>query len=76
MPKPSVTITVPEAFDRRCVRCGTEAPPTNTIYSLISATHGWRLQRELAADGTRKLDWHCPKCWDIHKKKKTGTSGR
>jgi hypothetical protein len=50
-----------------CIDCGVNAPDTNSTYTLISATHGWRLTRRILADGTRGVEWRCPACWNAHK---------
>jgi hypothetical protein len=50
-----------------CVDCGASAPNTDTNYTLISATFGWRLSRRVLADGTRAVEWRCPNCWNAHK---------
>jgi hypothetical protein len=46
-----------------CVRCGKEAPETDTNYTLISARFGWRLSRATQQDGSVSLEWRCPECW-------------
>ncbi len=48
---------------RSCVGCGASAPKTETAYTLISAMHGWRLTREVDAEGKRVAQWRCPSCW-------------
>jgi hypothetical protein len=50
-----------------CIDCGASAPDTDTNYTLISATFGWRLTRRTAVDGSRIVEWRCPKCWGSHK---------
>jgi hypothetical protein len=50
-----------------CIDCGITAPDANSTYTLISATHGWRLTRRVLADGTRGVEWRCPGCWTAHK---------
>jgi hypothetical protein len=50
-----------------CIDCGASAPDTDTSYTLISATFGWRLTRRVGADGSRIVEWRCPKCWNTHK---------
>jgi hypothetical protein len=50
-----------------CIGCGTHAPNTDTNYTLISATFGWRLTRRVLPDGTRAVEWRCPSCWNTHK---------
>jgi hypothetical protein len=49
-----------------CLDCNSEAPETNTEYTLIS-TLGWRLARGQAHDGSFALVWRCPDCWSKHK---------
>jgi hypothetical protein len=56
---------------RSCVGCGAAAPKTETAYTLISAMHGWRLTRDLEADGKRVARWRCPSCWAKLKKAAT-----
>ena len=46
-----------------CVRCGAHSPPTETNYTLISPSHGWRCIRRLDDEGNRVLEWFCPSCW-------------
>lgn len=48
---------------RVCVDCGAPAPKTESAYTLISALHGWRLTREIDAEGRRTIEWRCPVCW-------------
>jgi hypothetical protein len=50
-----------------CIDCGSSAPETDTNYTLISATFGWRLTRRVMPDGSRGVEWRCPKCWSAHK---------
>lgn len=56
-----------------CIGCGVTAPDANSTYTLISATHGWRLTRRILADGTRGVEWRCPTCWTAHKNGQTAT---
>ena len=58
-----------------CVDCKALAPPTNTNYTLISASFGWRLSREIASDGLPTMEWRCPSCWDARKRGGRGTGG-
>jgi len=58
-----------QADDHRCVDCGKPAPPTDTNYTLISARHGWRLTRGPDRNGVRVMEWRCPTCWQVHRKK-------
>lgn len=57
-----------------CVDCGANAPNTDTNYTLISATFGWRLSRRVLADGSRAVEWRCPNCWNAHKAAKPGSA--
>jgi hypothetical protein len=50
-----------------CIDCGATAPTTDTNYTLISATFGWRLARRILPDGSRAVEWRCPTCWNAHK---------
>ncbi len=50
-----------------CIDCGASAPNTDTTYTLISATFGWRLTRRVMPDGSRGVEWRCPACWSTHK---------
>ena len=50
-----------------CIDCGARAPNTDTNYTLISATFGWRLTRRMLQDGSRAVEWRCPTCWNSHK---------
>src|SRR5258708_4333201 len=56
----------------RCIDCGASAPETNTNYTLISSTFGWRLTRRLLTDGTRAVEWRCPACWRAHQNARQG----
>jgi hypothetical protein len=56
-----------------CIGCGVTAPDANSTYTLISATHGWRLTRRILADGTRGVEWRCPTCWTAHKNGQAAT---
>jgi hypothetical protein len=52
--------TTPSCFD-----CKTEAPKTDTDYTLISS--GWRLARRQTLDGAFSFEWRCPACWATYK---------
>ena len=52
---------------RHCVGCKTLAPPTRTAHTLISAKHGWRLQRAADHDGGVRMEWLCPECWNARR---------
>jgi len=54
-------------MDQTCVDCKRLSPPTRTEHTLLSAAHGWRLQRRQNADGTLVLEWRCPNCWNRRK---------
>jgi hypothetical protein len=54
-----------------CIDCGANAPETDTSYTLISSTFGWRLTRRAVADGSRAVEWRCPSCWNKHKSKES-----
>jgi hypothetical protein len=56
-----------------CVDCKALAPATNTNYTLISATFGWRLTRGVASDGLATMEWRCPTCWDARKRAGRGS---
>jgi hypothetical protein len=53
--------------DGECVDCRTPPPATQTAFTLISATHGWRISRGHAADGAIVIELRCPACWQKHK---------
>jgi hypothetical protein len=57
-----------------CCDCRTRAPETDTNYTLISSRYGWRLSRNVAADGTFSVEWRCPRCWERHKQTKLPSS--
>jgi hypothetical protein len=46
-----------------CIDCGARAPETNTNYTLISTSFGWRLSRRKDASGGVVVEWRCPACW-------------
>jgi hypothetical protein len=48
---------------QKCVGCSISSPETDTEYTLISATHGWRVSRSRAANGDVVFEWRCPGCW-------------
>jgi hypothetical protein len=54
-------------MDQTCNDCKRVSPPTRTEHTLLSATHGWRLQRVVNADGSVSLLWRCPSCWSRRK---------
>jgi hypothetical protein len=54
-------------MDQICVDCKRVSPPTRTEHTLLSAAHGWRLQRVANADGSVSLVWRCPSCWSRRK---------
>jgi hypothetical protein len=50
--------------ERTCTDCGARAPTTQTNYTLISASHGWRLASRPGGAGQKPvLEWRCPGCW-------------
>jgi hypothetical protein len=51
-----------------CAACGALPPQTNSPYTLISATHGWRLTREETPDGRMVGRFYCAACWNQRKK--------
>jgi hypothetical protein len=51
-----------------CVDCRTLAPETNTYYTLIGPTHGWRMTRTAQGGGKDMLvEWRCAPCWRKYK---------
>jgi len=56
-----------------CIDCGSESPPTETNYTLISSRYGWRLSLEKRPDGRRVSVWRCPLCWDRHRGRQSQT---
>jgi hypothetical protein len=50
-----------------CVDCRAFAPQTNTYYTLIGPTHGWRMTRAPQTDGDMLVEWRCPACWRKYK---------
>jgi len=59
-----------------CVDCGTRVPPQDDESSLISVKYGWRLTRNVAADGAARLEWRCPKCWATYRETRKSTDAR
>lgn len=52
-----------ETKQQRCVDCSTLSPPTHSSFTLISATYGWRLQRDIHSQtGEVVFEWRCPGC--------------
>lgn len=51
---------------KTCVGCGEEPPRTETPYTLISSTYGWRLT--FVTTGNQRIPaWRCPSCWNAFK---------
>jgi hypothetical protein len=50
-----------------CEGCGANAPETNTDYTLISRSFGWRLTRRKLATGAVVVEWRCAACWKKYK---------
>jgi hypothetical protein len=50
-----------------CVDCRSLAPETNTYYTLIGPTHGWRMTRTAQGDGGLLVEWRCAPCWRKYK---------
>jgi hypothetical protein len=50
-----------------CDGCGASAPDTNTDYTLISKSFGWRLTRRKLPDGALTMEWRCASCWKKYK---------
>ena len=54
-----------------CTDCGRRSPPTETAYTLISKEFGWRLTRQVDANGAFvMMKWRCPSCWSRHKERR------
>lgn len=68
-----MTMTTHPDGRRSCVGCGISSPHTDTGYTLISSTYGWRLYKRLDESGRRVLEWRCPACWEKFKKLHQGT---
>jgi hypothetical protein len=64
---PAAALDKPIMDRPTCIGCGAHAPNTDTNYTLISATFGWRLSRRILPDGSRAAEWRCPSCWSAHK---------
>ena len=58
-----------------CVDCSIPSPPTSTSYTLISASFGWRLTRDVNAEGLAIMEWRCPSCWEAYKKQRGLSTG-
>jgi len=50
-----------------CDGCGASAPETNTDYTLISRSFGWRLTRRKLPSGALTMEWRCASCWKKYK---------
>jgi hypothetical protein len=62
----------PDSLDaveqRTCTDCGARAPTTRSNYTLISASHGWRLSSRRGRPGEKPLlEWRCPGCWTAYR---------
>jgi len=55
-----------ESYQKQCVTCRALSPKAATAHTLISSTHGWRLERTLVR-GEAILAWRCPRCWKAHR---------
>jgi hypothetical protein len=53
-----------------CYDCGKVAPETQTSYTLISPTHGWRVTRERDETGAFVARWRCADCWKKYKEER------
>ena len=62
------------AHPQTCFGCGKIAPQTETSYTLISSTHGWRVSREKDENGEVVARWRCADCWKKFKDARTGDS--
>jgi hypothetical protein len=54
-------------MNQTCIDCKKTSPPSRTEQTLLSAAHGWRLQRTQNPDGTFALQWRCATCWSRYK---------
>jgi len=63
-----------DADQRQCAGCRIHAPRTPSAYTLISASHGWRLSIRKDREGNRIPEWLCPTCWSAHRKLRGGNS--
>ncbi len=52
-----------------CVDCKEKSPETELNYSLSLGLAGWREQRTTEPSGEEKVEWRCPKCWGMFKRK-------
>ena len=50
-----------------CTACRSLAPETNSYYTLIGPTHGWRMTRTTQRDGSLLVEWRCAPCWRKYK---------
>jgi hypothetical protein len=57
-----------ERVRHTCVDCGARSPETDTNYTPIGI-HGWRLARGRDASGQPTIEWRCPECWALRKKR-------
>jgi hypothetical protein len=58
-----------------CIDCGAAAPETNTNYTLISTSFGWRLTRRTLPGGVKIVEWRCSNCWRKHKSRPGASDG-
>ena len=56
-----------ESAQRQCVDCRILSPRTQTVHTLISSKHGWRIQRTRSAANGLAIEWRCPTCWQALK---------
>jgi hypothetical protein len=53
-----------------CCGCGATPPPSeddSDASSLLSLRFGWRVVRQVDANGSVSAQWRCPSCWDRYK---------
>ena len=68
LPRPMASDSLEATEERSCTDCGARAPSTETNYTLISASHGWRLASRPRGAGEKPvLEWRCPTCWAAYR---------
>jgi hypothetical protein len=68
LPRPMASDSLEATEERTCTDCRARAPSTETNYTLISASHGWRLASRPRGAGEKPvLEWRCPTCWAAYR---------
>jgi hypothetical protein len=64
-----------------CEDCGTNAPASDTNYTVVTSRYGWRLTRvslvsEQGDPPVHAVQWRCPSCWQRYQGRAVARAAR